>query len=139
MQIYILALIPIVLPPLIVACIHWYNLLVAHLPKQVQSTLHSVTQTVVAAAEQSSTSSANKKLMAQEDIDGVLKSLGYTVDPAYINAAIEAAVLALHTATMVIPPIVVAPVVVPPVGVPVEIVAPLPPVSPVIVPIVPTN
>jgi hypothetical protein len=125
MQIYVLALIPIVLPPLIVACIHWYNLLVAHLPKSVQATLLSVTQTVVAAAEQSATTDAQKKVMAQNDITAVLKSLGYSVDPAYINAAIEAAVLALHASSIVVPPV--------------EIVAPLPPVSPAIVPIVPTN
>jgi len=138
MQIYILAAIPIILPPLIVACIHWYNLLVAHLPKSVQVMLHSVTTTVVAAAEQSSTPSANKKLMAQQDIDRVLKSLGYTVDPAYINAAIEAAVLALHTSSVVIPPIVVAPVVVPPVEV-LTNASTLPPESAVIVPPLSTN
>jgi hypothetical protein len=134
MQLYILALIPIILPPLIVACLHWYNTLVAHLPKQVQGILLSVTQTVVAAAEQSSTSPSNKKLMAQEDIQSVLKSLGYSVDPAYINAAIEAAVLAMHTSTVVIPPIVVAPVVVPPVGSPVvtqmDVVSPVVPILP---------
>lgn len=119
MQIYILAVIPVIIPFLIAAAVHWYNTLVAHLPKQVQATLLSVTQTVVAAAEQSAITPAQKKVMAENDIQSVLKSLGYTVDPAYINAAIEAAVLALHTASVVIPPIVVAPVVVPPIGVPV--------------------
>ena len=124
MQIYILALIPIILPPLIVACWHWYNTLVSHLPAQVQATVLDVAHVAVRAAEQSGAQSVMKKQMAEDTVHTVLKNLGIPIDPVYIDAAIEATVLALHTS---VPPV--------------EVLTPaplMPPVSP-IVPTMPTN
>ena len=127
MQIYILALIPIILPPLIVLCVHWYNTLFSHLPTQVQATVLDVAHVAVSAAEQSGAQSVFKKQMAEDTIHTVLKNLGIPIDPVYIDAAIESTVLALHKSMTPVE------VIVPPV------VAPLPPSSPVIVPSVPTT
>ena len=131
MQLYILALIPIILPPLIVLCIHWYNVLVAHLPKSVQTFVTSIVHTAVLASEQSGASALQKKQSAEDAVHTILNSLGYKVDPIYVDTAIEAAVLALHHPKIIVPPVVVAP--------PVEIVPPLTPISPMIVPDLPTN
>lgn len=119
MQVYIIATITALMPFIIAAAFHLYNMLVAHLPKSVQTFVTSTVHTAVLASEQSGASSVMKKQQAEDAVHTILNSLGYKVDPIYVDTAIEAAVLALHTSSVVIPPIVVAPVVVPPVGVPV--------------------
>lgn len=114
MQIYILAAIPVVLgaflPPFIVLCIHWYNTLVAHLPKNVQIMLLGLTHTAVLAAEQSGAQGVIKKQQAEDTVHTALASLGFKIDPVYVDAAIEATVHALHNPAIMIPPVSVPPV-----------------------------
>jgi basic membrane lipoprotein Med (substrate-binding protein (PBP1-ABC) superfamily) len=92
---YILALIPIIVPFLIALAFHLYNLLLAHLPQNKQDLLLSVAQTAVTAAQQSGVGNVNKKQFAEEAVNAGLKTAGVNIDPLYINAAIESAVLAL--------------------------------------------
>lgn len=127
MQIYILAAIPVVLgaflPPFIVLCIHWYNTLVAHLPKNVQIMLLGLTHTAVLAAEQSGFDSPTKKHLAEDTVHTMLASFGMKIDPTYIDAAIESTVLALHSSASAVVPV---EVIAPPVGSAAAIVPPLP-------------
>ncbi len=127
MQNYILALLPIIFPPLIVVCWHWYNTLVAHLPAQVQATVLDVTHVAVQAAEQSGAQSVIKKQMAEDIVHTALASLGFKVDQVYVDAAIEATVHALH---MQLASVAVVP--------PVEVLTPAPSMPPVS-PQMPTN
>ena len=133
MQVYIIATITALMPFIIAGAFHVYNVLVAHLPKNVQAMLLSTTHTAVLAAEQSGAQGVMKKQQAEDTVHTALASLGFKIDPVYIDAAIEATVHALHNPAIVIPPVVVPPV---------EVLtnAPLvPPESPVIVPPLPTN
>lgn len=137
MQVYIIAVITVIttaiMPLIIAAAFHVYNLLVAHLPKNVQIMLLDLTHTAVLAAEQSGAQSVMKKQMAEDTVHTALASLGFKVDPVYIDAAIEATVHALHTSSVAIPPVVVPPV---------EVLSPtssVPPESRMIVPNLPTN
>lgn len=92
---YILAFIPIVVPFIIALAFHLYNLLLARLPQNKHDLLMAVTQTAVTAAEQTGIGNTNKKQIAEEVVDAGLKLAGITIDPTYVNAAIESAVLAL--------------------------------------------
>lgn len=96
MQLYILAVIPVLLPFLVALAVHFYNLLLTRLPQNKQDILIGLAHTAVSAAEQSGLDNPTKKRLAEDTIHTVLASFGVKIDPTYIDAAIESTVLALH-------------------------------------------
>lgn len=77
-----------------------YKSALARLPQSKQTMLMSIAQTAVQAAEQmgnGATGTARKKI-AEDAANSALKSLGLSIAPAFVDAAIESLVFAMNQA-----------------------------------------
>lgn len=92
----ILALITALIPFLAALATFLYKTLAARLPHNKQALLLSAAHTAVSGAEQLGMDNPAKKAFAEAAIGAALKNFGVGINPIYINAAIEASVLALH-------------------------------------------
>jgi len=113
MQAYILPVLVAIVPFLVALAAHCYNLLLSHLPMSQQELLTQAAHTAVQAAEQSALTNDGKKRLATAVVNGAMSTWGLKIDPMYVDATIEALVLALNKPVDAKVEVVVPPVIVP--------------------------
>ncbi len=94
----VLALISAIVPVIVSLAAYLYKVLVGKLPEQKQALLQQVATQAVHMAEQvvGPGNGIAKRTMAEDAINTCLKSLGVSVDPSLVNAAIESVVFSLN-------------------------------------------
>jgi LL-H family phage holin len=85
-------------PFLISVATFLYKSYLSRLPQSKQNLLMTIARTAVQAAEQMGNGAAGpaKKKIAEDAVSAALKSLGLSIDPAFVNAAIESLVFAMN-------------------------------------------